>query len=755
MKEYVWTAAIGMVIACTAGAQDFNNYEPVRASGKLPDEVVTRSSIKYREEIAQLKEDRSSSVEKRDKRGFYLQTNFTLDDLLLSGLVLFNDPLTAYITDVLAEVVKGEPEVMNRIRVYTLRSSAVNAFATGRGEIFVTMGLLAQLENEAQLAYILAHELAHVEEGHNLELFLEAQRLERDLKRSNFLNQSDFDAKVISVNRYSREMEKDADASGLKRMLQSGYALDNLNTVYDVLKYSYLPFEDLAFPRDYFNDDLYKIPDEYWLEEVNPIVDADEFEENQKSTHPSIGSRRNSMEEQIRLVSSEGRSDYLVSEERFRQVRQVARFELPMIQFRLDNPVEALYSAYVLLHEYPESKYLHTIIGKALYVTAKLKHNSGRFEENPEFLRNQYIRELEGESHQVYNLLNTLPSKELVILALRYNWDLFQRYSDDEELEFIVRDLFIELAASFDKKSEFVSMQDLEALESQELEEEQEEVGETASKYDKIRAQRKKPRAKPGQEYWRVAFASYLEDSEFTAYFEKGQQIYANRLESQAKRRKSRKEQSKENKRQLHHGKSLGIDRIVLVTPTYRVQKARKSETTTKFVAAESRQTALTQHYREIAERLPLEVEILDVNGLGPNDMERFNDLRYLREWFQDQMVFEDLSVTMGYEQRAITAIADKYGTDYFLWTGTATVVKTREGKAANLIGSLALPVFLPYTIYYALTNERYTLMYALLFDVREGRWSTLKFDIYKGGDSRATLRSHVYDTLLQINRKP
>jgi predicted Zn-dependent protease len=49
--------------------------------------------------------------------------------------------------------------------VTTVKDPNLNAFTFGGGLVYVHAGLLARLENEAQLAMILAHEIAHVTEG--------------------------------------------------------------------------------------------------------------------------------------------------------------------------------------------------------------------------------------------------------------------------------------------------------------------------------------------------------------------------------------------------------------------------------------------------------------------------------------------------------------------------------------------------------------------------------------------------------------
>ena len=53
-------------------------------------------------------------------------------------------------------------------RFAVLSSTHVNAFATPGGNIFITEGLLRKLESEAELAAVLAHEVAHVIQKHHI-----------------------------------------------------------------------------------------------------------------------------------------------------------------------------------------------------------------------------------------------------------------------------------------------------------------------------------------------------------------------------------------------------------------------------------------------------------------------------------------------------------------------------------------------------------------------------------------------------------
>lgn len=67
------------------------------------------------------------------------------------------------------------PEIPYRVAI--LNHESINAFAAPAGYIFVTRGLLKHIRNEAELAAVLGHEIAHVSEKHILEVIQRSKRL--------------------------------------------------------------------------------------------------------------------------------------------------------------------------------------------------------------------------------------------------------------------------------------------------------------------------------------------------------------------------------------------------------------------------------------------------------------------------------------------------------------------------------------------------------------------------------------------------
>jgi hypothetical protein len=113
-----------------------------------------------------------------------------------------------------------------------------------------------------------------------------------------------------------------------------------------------------------------------------------------------------------------------------------------------------------------------------------------------------------------------------------------------------------------------------------------------------------------------------------------------------------------------------------------------RKEDNVEYIDTEEGQFDLRKLLEDVAEVSDLEVEMLDVTNLRSSEVDKFNDIRLLNEWFSEQIDHEDLTLTIGYRQNEIDAIAEKYGTDYFLWTG---VISLRGKEICSWIGDLVI----------------------------------------------------------------
>src|SRR5688572_22382281 len=80
---------------------------------------------------------------------------------------LYQDPqVQGVVQDVGMKLAKASDRPDLPWRFHVVNSPDLNAFALPGGGIFITQGLLSQLTNEAQLAGVLGHEVAHVAARH-------------------------------------------------------------------------------------------------------------------------------------------------------------------------------------------------------------------------------------------------------------------------------------------------------------------------------------------------------------------------------------------------------------------------------------------------------------------------------------------------------------------------------------------------------------------------------------------------------------
>ncbi|MBL4623433.1 MAG: M48 family metallopeptidase [Immundisolibacteraceae bacterium] len=155
------------------------------------------------------------------------------------GLILKDADINAYITEVAAKLLPDNPALASQFHVQVLRDPTVNAFALPNGSIYLHVGLLARLENEAQLAHVLAHEIAHVTQRHGLRSHrsytnkVVAAHVTDILLGGTSIAYIPFAAAIAG---YSREMELEADHEALKTMSAAGYRLTATENLFELIQ---------------------------------------------------------------------------------------------------------------------------------------------------------------------------------------------------------------------------------------------------------------------------------------------------------------------------------------------------------------------------------------------------------------------------------------------------------------------------------------------------------------------------------------
>ncbi|MBR4638287.1 MAG: M48 family metallopeptidase, partial [Bacteroidales bacterium] len=285
-----------------------NNYAPIESQGNFP---------------ADLK--KAANTPKSDK-GY----NLLLVSMLNQGRILYGTEMNQYLDNIKEKLLVNHPQLQQEVHVYILQSTLVNAYSLPNGTILVTMGMLAQVTNEAELAFVLAHEIAHYSERHG----------KNDHSKS---KDKDAVSRYMRYHQFSREQEFAADRVGLLSFYKdSPYSYDILDGLFDVLLYADLPFDEIPFQRSEVETDFYQFPDNYFLKTVANIPDRSNMIDT-LLTHPNVEKRRTLVKGLVNKLSNEGRKRFVQPEEQFTRLRNVARF--------------ACIDRYLISHDYDKAIY--------------------------------------------------------------------------------------------------------------------------------------------------------------------------------------------------------------------------------------------------------------------------------------------------------------------------------------------------------------------------------------------------------------
>ena len=139
-----------------------------------------------------------------------------------------------------------------RFRFGVVREPTINAFAWPHGAVYVHAGLLARLENEAQLAHILGHEVTHTVQRHQLKFIRSFQNKTVAAKLAHLvlapaatafaggLGNSAVSSVLgltyaASVTGFGRASEEEADLEGLRLAAAAGYHVQEAPRVFALL----------------------------------------------------------------------------------------------------------------------------------------------------------------------------------------------------------------------------------------------------------------------------------------------------------------------------------------------------------------------------------------------------------------------------------------------------------------------------------------------------------------------------------------
>jgi hypothetical protein len=563
MKKYLIIFFIAF--AALASAENaLSDYTYLKSAGEMPQQV-------------------KDILSSNNEENFYLKTLFE------TGRLVYGSELNIYIEKIADELLKNDKGLRKKLSFYILKSSEVNAMVTDEGIVIVNIGLLAQARNESELAFIIGHEIIH---------FTDHKKTKQKIK-----SMKDF----LAYNHGSRMHESEADMFALQRyFIPSAYSTEAIKGVFDVMRYGYLPFDEVAFPKTEVEESFYQFPENYYLSAIKPIRSRDDYVDT-LSTHSNIKKRESALLSKIE--NGNNGNEFLQGKELFIKIRDIARFEYVNFDLTIHRYDRAIYNIFILKKEFPQNKFLDVALGAAYYGFHKHKVNN-----ESDGIIGDY-KEVEGEMQQVSYFLDKINKKEANVLAIRQLLYMVKKYSDNSYLKNLAIDAMVDLQQENNMKieqfSDFAKDEVIDTAKYVEVV----KINAGGDKYSKIKNATMQY-VFPNEKFKTVNYmlVDLHRDSIFTSFYE-------------AAIRKTEDEEVL-NVAKLEGGKIEQGGKILIVPPSYR-KNSRDGKTASY---SQSGEKTLTRNIKSCVKSLKLNYQMQ--SEAKPENTESFNDMALLGQWY-------------------------------------------------------------------------------------------------------------------------
>lgn len=365
-----------LFISLNTSAQKFNEYKPVKYSS-------TARKYSYTEYVKKLKIKYIS-----DDKGTRNDFNQMLYGLHLNYIAnaknkaFITEPYIVKYLQSIVDSIAAKNNLKEKYEVVCTRYLEANAYNMGDNKLYVNMGLLKILDNEAQLAFLLCHELSHQLLTHVQEDFIAKRKLRKDktvqkeIKDINKAKYNKLDRTIQFVKdhsydmaKYSRVQERAADSMAIVLLSNTNYDIREGMNLMRILDKSDKDSTVIDYDK-YFAADGSKLP-ALWTKKKENLLEfgfkkAVELDEDSLKTHPDITNRIAMIDQQLKSAKFDprGKTTAVRSASLFDSVKAVSKFEQIELYIKNKRYSAIVYHSLAMLDEFKDNTYLlkHSIM---------------------------------------------------------------------------------------------------------------------------------------------------------------------------------------------------------------------------------------------------------------------------------------------------------------------------------------------------------------------------------------------------------
>lgn len=317
---------------------------------------------------------------------YYYRQKSLLDDVHKHHFIE-DEAFTVYMQFIFNEILTSNGLDKSKFKLRIARYPVPNATCDGSGNISFYIGLLKKMETEAQIAFILSHEIAHQLLNHVDSKVMEAvkfkysKELKEELKEISKMEYG-FGEKYLEYmknvaydsKKHHRDQESSADSLGLELLLKTRYNPWESLRVMDILDSCEVDTFTIDYAR-YFHSQSHPF-NPAWIAKTKTLgfgnKDAFNLSEDSLKTHPDCDKRWDLLKATLknRNIPIASDRDFIQSRDKLEEIRDACRFE--ELQYLLDFEMYGIlvYYGLNLCREEPDDAMPYVTVAKSLNLLA-------------------------------------------------------------------------------------------------------------------------------------------------------------------------------------------------------------------------------------------------------------------------------------------------------------------------------------------------------------------------------------------------
>ena len=412
-----------------------DSYTPIDTANISVRKEISKKYLLHSNSILKTLTEGMKGKEVTYYRTIYKDQQKSINEELLRGDYIFDPRFSSYTDSIVQLISASNPDIPGDLLFYISRNISLNASSFGDKTFAINLGTYYYLDNEQQLAALIAHEIAHLLFDHKREVLLaryqaslnEAKNSVKEIKRSKYGRGGKalerYRELLYADGVMNQRQEYEADSLGYELYRRTGFSPVEYITVYQLME-KFDTISPIGVTTETYRK-YFDIPELSFREEWLKSEDFSRYEySNYKdrlhpdsiSSHPELTARIDKLKTNFPELKADADTTLKASTS-FLTLSRAAGYErLQSLDYNEDYGVGLYLCLLGLQHNDPDTTYLKSYLGKFLKKISDARAN---------YTLNRYVDRVDptnqSESYQQFlNFLWNMKLTELKSFAGHY-----------------------------------------------------------------------------------------------------------------------------------------------------------------------------------------------------------------------------------------------------------------------------------------------------------------------------------------------